>query len=95
MSAHQNDNVGLLAATIAGDASALQNLFVLMYADTDDQDLCDRLQANAALVARIGLLADRIATACGRGRHRAPSRWLLQDVEAELAFDALGQEVRK
>lgn len=94
MSGPNTHNVGLLAATIAGDACALQNLITLICADLDDQDVSDRLQAHAALVGRIGLLADRIAAACGRGRHRAPAKWLLQDDEAELAFEALAQEVR-
>lgn len=89
MSSPNINNLGLLAATNAGAAAALQNLLTLLFDATDDQNVCDRLQAAAALVGRIGLVADHIATACGRGRHRAPALWLLEDEEAAAAFEAL------
>lgn len=89
MSGPNTDNVARLASTIAGDALVLLGLLHELVGEGDSQGTADRLHAYALLVSRIGLLADRIAGACGEGRHRDPSMWVLWNADDARAFDEL------
>ena len=81
--------VARLSEAIAQDAMVLIELMEEIIGDGEPQSAANRLSAAVAMLARVGIMADRLTAAHGAMPYTTPAGWLLRCQQGVDAFDAL------
>ena len=79
---HKEKAAGAVLQTLAGDAETLMSV-ITDCIDMPTADLARNLAAMAAMVGRMGLIADRAAHALGRVRCQSDVDWLCSGTDRD------------